>query len=254
MANLEITREQIALGLRDLGLEDGASVLVHSSLRSFGYVTGGASAVIDALRDAVGPSGHVIVPTLTGTRHDGPEQPPIFNVRNTPCWTGRIPSTMLALPDAKRSLHPTHSVAGLGPSILELEAGHEDCVTPCGPGSAYVRLADRGGYILLIGVGQESNTTIHTAEELSEVSYHMQDRLTDTIVIDYNGVRQVKRLGLHDWGTPRDFTRIDDPLRQLGIMRVGKIGQSTVRLIRAMPMLDWLVDVLRRDERYLCKD
>lgn len=248
-----VSRGRIASGLRELGLGSGDSVLVHSSLSSFGYVEGGADAVIDALLDAVGPGGNVLVPTLTGTRHDGPDRPPVFDVRSTPCWTGRIPSTLMARPGARRSLHPTHSVAGIGPDVENLIAGHEDAPTPCGRQSPYYKLAEQGGYILLLGVGQDSNTTLHTAEELAEVPYHLQPEPTDAVVIDYAGRRHVKRMYLHDWGTPRAFSRIDASLLELGIMRVGTIGKATVRLIRSLALLDWLVPVLQQDNRFLCK-
>ena len=48
-----VTRREILRGLRALGLGEGAAVLVHSSLSSFGHVEGGAGTVIDALIDAV---------------------------------------------------------------------------------------------------------------------------------------------------------------------------------------------------------
>lgn len=44
-----VTEAEIAEGLRSLGLSESSSVLVHASLRSFGYVDGGAEAVCRAL-------------------------------------------------------------------------------------------------------------------------------------------------------------------------------------------------------------
>ena len=60
-----VTREIIAQALAEAGVTAGEVVLAHSSLSSFGYVDGGADAVIDALLDAVGASGTVLVPTHT---------------------------------------------------------------------------------------------------------------------------------------------------------------------------------------------
>ena len=248
-----VAKTDIALGLRQLGLNEGDGLLVHSSLSSLGYVHGGADTVIDALLEVVGKTGTVLVPTLTGTEHDGPEQPPIFDVRHSPCWTGRIPSTFLQRQEARRSLHPTHSIAGIGPMTAALTEGHEDCITPCGPDSPYYRLAELGGYVLLIGIGQDSNTTVHTCEELAEVPYHLQSQPTDAVIIDYEGRRHIRRLTLHDWGTPRQFVRIDDELLRRGLMRVARVGNANLRLIRSMVMIEWLVGVLREEPRYLCK-
>ncbi|NOX44142.1 MAG: AAC(3) family N-acetyltransferase, partial [Caldiserica bacterium] len=58
-----VTKDDIVRGLRELGLEVGAIVGVHSSLSSFGYVEGGADAVIDALLEVVGEEGTVVMPT-----------------------------------------------------------------------------------------------------------------------------------------------------------------------------------------------
>ncbi len=244
--------EDILLSLKELGIKQGDVLLVHSSLSSFGYVRCGADTVINALLEVVGQEGTVLVPTLTGKNTDGPQNPPIFNVRETPCWTGRIPTEFMKRRQSRRSLHPTHSVSGIGPLVPFLINGHENSTTPCGKASPYYRLAEKSGYILLVGVDQESNTTIHTAEELAKVPYHMQREPTDAIISDYEGNKIIKHLYLHRWGVPRKFQRIDGELEKLGIMCKGKCGRSTLRLINSMQMIDWLVDILHNDPWYLC--
>lgn len=254
MLKCTVDFEAILLSLGELGVKQGDILLVYSSLSSFGYVHGGANTVIDALLKAVGQEGTVLVPTLTGKSTDGPQNPPIFDVKETPCWTGKIPATFMKLPQAKRSLHPTHSVSSIGPLTEFLIKNHENSMTPCGEESPYYRLAEKGGYILLIGVDQESNTTIHTAEELAEVPYHMQKEPTECTIIDYKykGNRFTRRLYLHKWGTSRQFQKIDDKLEKLGFMRKVKCGNSTLRLINSMQMIDWLVSILRKEPWYLC--
>ena len=61
------TRESIATDLGRLGIARGDVVFLHSSLRSLGWVAGGAEAVIDAFLDVLGPEGLLAVPTLTAT-------------------------------------------------------------------------------------------------------------------------------------------------------------------------------------------
>ena len=186
-----------------IGIRKGDTLLVHSSLSSFGYVEGGEQTVIEALLASVGISGNVFVPTLTGKPSDGPTNPPVFDVKKSPCWTGRIPSEFMKLSEAKRSLHPTHSLAGIGLLVDYLIKGHEDSLTPCGKDSPYIKIAEIGGYILLLGVAMDSNTTIHSAEELANVPYHLQKEKTECTIIDYDGDILKRRLYLHHWGTPR---------------------------------------------------
>ena len=49
---------------RPVGIAEGDTVMLHTSLSSMGTVVGGADAVVDGFLDAVGPTGTVAVPTL----------------------------------------------------------------------------------------------------------------------------------------------------------------------------------------------
>jgi len=63
-----MTQSDIEAGLRALGVQPGMMLEVHSSLRSFGYVEGGAPAVIRALQNAVGPKGAIVMPAFRFSR------------------------------------------------------------------------------------------------------------------------------------------------------------------------------------------
>lgn len=60
------TRDTLAADLRQLGVAEGMTLLVHSSLSSLGWVCGGPVAVVQALMDALTPSGTLVMPTFTG--------------------------------------------------------------------------------------------------------------------------------------------------------------------------------------------
>lgn len=49
-----ILKADIKRKLKEIGLESGDNVIVHTSLKSMGYVYGGAQAVIEALIETVG--------------------------------------------------------------------------------------------------------------------------------------------------------------------------------------------------------
>ena len=225
-------------GLRELGLGAGDAVLAHSSLSSFGHVEGGADAVIDAIIEAVSPAGTVLFPTLTGSEALSPDNPPVFDVSNTPCWTGKIPETARKRPGFVRSCHPTHSVCAFGEKAEWFTESHEFSPTPCGIGSPYDKLVQSGGLILLIGVTHDSNTTMHYIEEIAEVPWHMQPGTAlSTIKFADGRIAQIP-VSLHKYGTPRDFTRLEREMLAKGIQVNGKIGESTVRLIKARAMVE----------------
>ena len=60
-----LTQKNIVDILTELDIKRGDTVLVHSSLKSLGYVIGGAEAVINAIIDRVGEKGTIIMPTQT---------------------------------------------------------------------------------------------------------------------------------------------------------------------------------------------
>jgi aminoglycoside 3-N-acetyltransferase len=247
-----ITQHDITHGLRELGLRNGDRALVHSALSSFGHVEGGADAVIDALLETVGPAGTLLVPTLTGSEELSPENPPVFDSAQTPCWTGRIPETSRQRPDAIRSLHPTHSVAAIGADAAMLTRDHLDSITPCDALSPYGKLAQlANGYILLLGVDHESNTTMHHIEELAGVDYHMQPGLAAArIVVD--GAETVRHILLHAYGTERHFNIMEPVFVERGIQRNGQIGDATLRLIHAGRMVAATLQAVRANPRILC--
>ena len=243
---MTVTKADIIGELHRLGLRETSSVLVHSSLSSFGHVAGGAAAAAEALIRTV-DEGNLMVPTLTGTAQDGPDCPPVFDVRTSPGWTGVIPELIRQDPRAVRSLHPTHSAAVIGRDAEYLTSGHENGESPCDRHSPYYKNALLDGYILLIGVGQNCNTTIHCCEELAEVPYHLQKQVTVMEARNRNGQNVIIRNRLHDWKRPlTDFEYLEPLLVQHGILRRGQAGSAALRLIRARQMIEFCTDLLRR--------
>ena len=58
-----IIKSDIVSALKSVGLQNGDSVMVHTSLGQIGYVCGGAQTIIEALIDVVGQNGTIMMPT-----------------------------------------------------------------------------------------------------------------------------------------------------------------------------------------------
>jgi aminoglycoside 3-N-acetyltransferase len=247
-----VTRADVAAGFQELGLSPGGVLLIHSSLSSFGKVEGGAETVIDGIMDVLGPDGALLAPTLTGHEGLSPDNPPHVDLRAEPCWTGRIPETLRQRPDAVRSIHPTHSCAAIGGRAEEVTRGHHLSPTPCGVTSPYFRCAMAGGHIAMIGCTLSTCTTCHTVEELANVGYHLQRKAAFGSCIDRSGHRVDTPCLLHSYeGPPRDFPVMEPILLEKGLMRIGCIGDSTVRLIDSMGLIESALERLRFDPYYL---
>ncbi|OIK26691.1 aminoglycoside N(3)-acetyltransferase [Streptomyces malaysiense] len=174
------TRDGIAAGLRLLGVESGETLLVHSSLSSLGWVNGGAVAVVQALLDALGPRGTLVVPAQSSDLSDPAdwENPPVpeewwdriratmpaYDPRVTPTrGVGVIPEAVRTWPGALRSAHPQTSFAAVGPRAREITDGHApDC--RLGERSPLARLEALGARVLLLGTGYGACTAFHLAE------------------------------------------------------------------------------------------
>lgn len=252
MTKQPLTQSDIAAGFRALGIRPGDAILVHSSLRSFGRVEGGADAVIDGILEALGPEGTLLVPTLTGHPELSPENPPHVDLRTAPCWVGRIPETVRQRPEAIRSVHPTHSCAGIGQRAAELTRSHYISPTPCGVTSPYFRLALAGGSIVMIGCDLSTCTTCHTVEELANVDFHLQRRVAHGSCIDQQGTRVETPCLLHSYkGPDRDYPALEPDLLEMGLMRKGTVGNAVIRIIDAMGLIETALDRLRFDPYYL---
>ena len=122
-------------------------------------------------------------------------------------------------PGAKRGDHP-FAFAALGPMAEAITADPLP-LPPHRLESAVGRVFELGGQILLLGVGHDSNTTIHLAEALSGVPYGVPKHITvlqdgRPLRIDY----------LENDHCCQRFALADQWLRERGLQREGTVGNT----------------------------
>ena len=124
----------------------------------------GPQGLIEVLRAALGDGGTLVMPSMT----DDDDHP--FDPRNTPCpGLGATANSFWQLPEVLRSDRP-HAFAAMGPLAERITAPHP-LSPPHGPDSPVGRVHELGGYVPLVGVGHDANTTVHLAEYMSGVRY-----------------------------------------------------------------------------------
>jgi aminoglycoside N3'-acetyltransferase len=218
------TEERLAADLAVLGIRPGMDVLVHSSLKSIGPVRGGAATVVRALLSALGPDGTLLAPSFN---HFDAR---VFNPLTTPTTNGAIPEAVWRRADAQRSLHPSHSVAAIGPRAEQylrdhLTNGVWAADSPIG------RLMEAGGYVLSIGVGHDRSTAYHLAEISLKAPCLDSFGSVDHVIDDDGQVRPVRGLAWRAAECPVD-PRVLDAVLESREAR-GFIGRAASTLARA---------------------
>jgi aminoglycoside 3-N-acetyltransferase len=165
-------------GIRELELS-GRPVCVHTSLRSFGHLQVRADALVEAF---LSEQCTVLVPAFSWTFFVAPpagtrqrrnafdyEHPPETSGDSriyTPATheidrsIGAFARSVVRRPGRTRGAHPLNSFAAVGPEAEALVASQQ----PLDVYAPLRVLADRGGFVLLIGVGLTSVTLLHFAE------------------------------------------------------------------------------------------
>ena len=179
-----VIKEDILSAFRTLGLKEGHTVMVHTSLSKMGYVCGGAQTVIEALIETVGEEGTIMMPAQSWKNLDPEdgvhweveeayrsmirENWPAYDKRITPTNTmGAVAEMFRLWPGAVRSDHPARSVAAWGKHADYLTSGH-DLSDIFGDGSPIGKLYELDGDVLLIGVGYDKNAALHLADVRAE--------------------------------------------------------------------------------------
>jgi aminoglycoside N3'-acetyltransferase len=179
---MTITKADVQQAIRALGLVE-RPVCIHASLRSFGWVEGGAQTILQPFLAA---RCTVLVPSFSWG-FAVPPPPALQFPRNgwdyqafagSTVGVGRVyqPTTseidrdmgalaaaVVATPGRVRGNHPICSFTALGPLANELidDQRPDDVYAPL------AALAQLGGDVLLIGVGLDSLTLLHLAEKVA---------------------------------------------------------------------------------------
>ena len=245
----EVRQSDIEKALREVGIDAGDLLLVHSSFSRLGHVEGGAAAVITALETVLGTEGTLVMPALI--QHDFARAYETWDI-NKPSDVGYLTEYFRKLPGVLRSDQATHSVTARGRLAHELTHEHTARGPRPGPFGEYAfsesspwqKLYDINGKVLFIGVTMRKNTLKHLIESM--LVEYLLNGITD------ENRRQEMMKCLKGFGKAGvwpyfDNERMQAELETAGFIRESVCGNAVFRCTEIAPMVDYSLEKLKAE-------
>ena len=244
------SEKELADQIRAMGILPTDTVIIHRSLRAVGATENGADGLINAFTQVL-TKGLLLIPTHTWAVVG--QHQPMYDVRTTVPNIGVLPRVAAFRPDGIRSLHPTHSVAAFGKHAAEYIAGEEKAGSPAPPGGVMHRLASVDAKILLVGVGHDCNTFIHSLDEESQIPDRLYPESYEITILDHAGNEYTTQFRHHRCSKHPDvsenYPNFESALIATGAQHTGKLGNADVRIVDAAKCRDTVLRILSRADQ-----
>jgi aminoglycoside 3-N-acetyltransferase len=192
-----LSYHELSTKIQELKLPTGVPILVHSSMSAFGTIRGGAETVLGALFSL---TDKIIFPAFTYRTMIIPEDGPPDNGmtygsgRDNNAMAeffkpdlpidpliGSVAEKLRLMPNAHRSNHPILSFTAINLDDVLHAQTLEDPLAPI------QLLSDMEGWVILLGVDQSVNTSIHLAEKIADRKQFIRWALTPAGVVNCPG-------------------------------------------------------------------
>lgn len=264
-----VTRERLETELRALGVDAGAVVMLHASVRAVGWVVGGPDEILGVLLDLLGPRGTLMMLASwedhpyamdawpQATRRAYLDALPAFDPATSRAdhrEMGILAEYLRTRPGAVRSRHPFGYVA-VGPHADALLRDHPYQYHH-GPDSPLARLCAADGRVLLLGRLFDSVTLLHHAEHLADVPGKRVARYRMPLLVDGARVwtdfeEYDTEEGIVDWPEGDYFDAIVREYVEAGEGRRGRVGHAEAYLFDAGELVrfgrGWMEENLASD-------
>lgn len=240
-----VRQSDIELSIRQLGIQSGDIVLVHSSLSSLGKVEHGADSVIKAFESVIGDEGTLVFPTLC--QEDFTRSYETWHL-DKPSDVGYLTEVFRKLPGSFRSDQATHSVAARGRKAQALTSEH----TAYGPrygifgdyafsrSSPWQKMYDSNAKVVFIGVSMRKNTFKHfmeyivVDEALSKIADRDERENLKNRVWDFKHFdsRENRMWPFHN------AEQLQQKLDESGYVRKSRCNEATLMCINVRDMVD----------------
>lgn len=257
------SRADLAGAFRALGVESGAVIMLHASVRAVGEVAGGPDEIHLALKDALTPDGTLMMYASCPRYYDEvgrgnlrPDQerelldklPPFdsFTARSDR-ENGSLVEFLRTYPGSAVNDHVARFVVW-GRQAREL-IGHQPWNYAFGHRSALDRFIQLGGKILLLGCDHDNVTFLHYAEHVADIPGKRVARFKVPALEDGRRVwREMEEFdtsgGVHANWPDRFFARLVDAFLERTNNRGGAVGSAPSYLLDARGLLEFVLPIM----------
>lgn len=184
--------EDLVMKLKEIGINEGDNVFLHSSWDSFYNYKGSVKDLVSCLLELIGDKGTLAMPAFPYTK--GMKDAPVFNVKRTMSGAGMITETFRRFNGVLRSCNVRHSVCAKGPLADYLVKDHQKSLTCFDEMSPYYRICEKDFKILSLGIPPyQIGTITHVVHSLLRTklkyfaNFYDEDSLEEQKFIDYEG-------------------------------------------------------------------
>lgn len=241
----KVTKKDVAEQLQKVGLRRGDIIYVASFVTILGNEPHILDHTIDALIEAVGDEGTVVMPTFNWDYCKGE----IFDPVLTPSQVGVLTELFRKRPGVVRSLIPpwcTFAAAGKDAARIAGIKGSSSF----GADSVLQYLYDvNARYVLLGCTYGEGAVHVHWLEEKFEVPYRFWKRFSGTIRIDGAACENTSTMYARriDLDAKIDSRRLTDIFDRTGKVKIAKLGLGEVRSFLTKDYVDFMTPYFQKD-------
>ncbi|MFZ3091275.1 MAG: AAC(3) family N-acetyltransferase [Nitrospirota bacterium] len=224
--------------LRELGIKETDTLLVHSNFNPDSGFKGAPLDVVNALIELVGAKGNLLMVSIPfrGSSYDYLVTNKPFYIKKTMSMMGLITEIFRRREGVLRSFHPTHPVLVYGKDSKWLTSEHEKCLNLCGAGSPFDKFRQLKGKILFFDVGFGAITFFHYVEDITKEKLPFNvysDKLFSVTGYDENNNKHVIDTYAYNKDIIRDAGKVEEEMLRRGLIKKGSVGNSSLILVNA---------------------
>jgi len=157
--------------INKLGIKEGDHLFIHGSMDMINTELSPLQ-LLEIILDIVGSVGSVSVPTfIRYSSKEWMEMNDKFDIKRIPSGMGIFSERVRRHKSAKRSLHPTKSVATIGTIAEDVSCEHHLDVYQFGSKSPFMKLLDYDVNVIGLGAPMSYLSMVHTVEDVFQDEY-----------------------------------------------------------------------------------